>query len=323
MVRRVTAIVFGAAAAAWVVVILRQRIPHPDRDSAATAVYMLAAIGVLVAAGLIAIRRSVGRRSDPVRVSLACLAGMITFLVIVPAGCDDVGGVPDWERCVSYLGNPTLDSSRHWALSLFGPLLLSISMGGLAWWLVGSPPDDRRAAATARSTKPSDQPTPADSSRGAALEPAARPPTLSWNVGTRRRAVALGLGVVTAVVLAIAMVLRYSTRGPLVVSGLFVLAVGGVVAYRRRAGRRTDMLRAGIAGVAGLVTLLGTFQYACYDDGGWKGCVSVLRTPLPDWISGTLWPYVLPLLLSAATGVLVWRLIGSADDHEGARATPT
>jgi hypothetical protein len=308
----------GVGAGVSVVIILRQRIPHPDRDSAATAVYMLAAIGVLVAAGLIAIRRSVGRRPDPVRVSLACLAGIITFLVIAPSGCDDIGGVPDWERCASYLGNPTIEW-RGWAFALFGPLLLSIAMGVLAWKLVGSPPDDRRAAATARPS----QTAQADPNMGAAPEPAARPRTLSWQVGTRRRAVALGLGVATAVVLAVETVLLYSTRGPLVITGVFVLTLGGVAAYRRAAGRGTDMVRAGIAGVAGLVTLLGTFQYACYTDGGWKGCVSVLRNPLPDWISGPLWPGVLPLLLGAAAGVLAWRLVGPAERGEAAFAGPT
>jgi hypothetical protein len=146
MARRVTAIVLGMAAAGAAAVAVMRQIPHPDRDPAATSVALMTALAVLVAVGLIALRRSIGRRPDPVRVSLACTAGLIAFLAIV-GGCDDIGGVPDWERCTSYLGTPTLDWSRPWvAVTVFGPLLLSAAVGLLAWWLVGPPPGDSEDA---------------------------------------------------------------------------------------------------------------------------------------------------------------------------------
>ena len=49
------------------------------------------------------------------------------------AGCDDEGGVPSWERCHMWLGNPTVGWSG-------APLIahaLALGVGYLVWRLVG------------------------------------------------------------------------------------------------------------------------------------------------------------------------------------------
>lgn len=146
MARRATAIVFAAASVVAVLVVLQRRFPYPAHDSGPTSVALLTALVALVALGVIAVRHWLGRRTDAVRVSLACLAGLIALLAIIPYGCDDIGGVPDWERCWSFLGNPTLEwrggSWTPWKIlyPILAPLLLSTAVGMLAWRVVGPPP---------------------------------------------------------------------------------------------------------------------------------------------------------------------------------------
>lgn len=57
--------------------------------------------------------------------------------------CDTVGGVPDWERCTSWLGTPTVE----WRLGFWGdflaPMAIGISAGLMVWWALGLVPSLR------------------------------------------------------------------------------------------------------------------------------------------------------------------------------------
>lgn len=99
--------------------------------------------GVALAAGLGALIVSV----DPVppgrargllltvlRPMLSVAAGVVTLLSTMVAGCNDVGGVPSWERCHTWLGTPTVD----WPGVPLLALALSLGVGYLVWWLFGS-----------------------------------------------------------------------------------------------------------------------------------------------------------------------------------------
>ena len=71
-----------------------------------------------------------------VRIVLSVVAGVVTFLGTMTAYCDDIGGVPSWERCQSWLGNPMIE----WPGGNFSPLFalsLGIGVGYLVWWLLG------------------------------------------------------------------------------------------------------------------------------------------------------------------------------------------
>ena len=99
-------------------------------------------IGVAVAAGLGALMMSV----EPVpmrdgkalllsilRSALSVTAGVVTFLSTVVAGCDDPEGVPSWERCHTWLGNPTV----NWPGAPLFALALALGVGYLVWRLLG------------------------------------------------------------------------------------------------------------------------------------------------------------------------------------------
>jgi len=52
------------------------------------------------------------------------------------ASCDDIGGVPSWERCQSWVGNPIVE----WPGGNFSPLFalaFGMGVGYLIWWLLG------------------------------------------------------------------------------------------------------------------------------------------------------------------------------------------
>ena len=71
-----------------------------------------------------------------VRIVLSVVGGAVTFLGTMTAYCDDIGGVPSWERCRSWLGNPMIE----WPGGNFSPLFtisLGIGVGYLIWWLLG------------------------------------------------------------------------------------------------------------------------------------------------------------------------------------------
>lgn len=101
-----------------------------------------AVLSVTVAAGWGALSMSV--ESAPTRDGRALLlsvlrpmlsvaSGVVTLLSTAAAGCDDVDGVPSWERCDTWLGNPTVD----WPGAPLFALALSLGVGYLVWWLSG------------------------------------------------------------------------------------------------------------------------------------------------------------------------------------------
>ena len=71
-----------------------------------------------------------------VRLAFSLFAGVVTFLGTMTLGCDDAGGVPSWERCTSWLGNPILEwPGGDW--NLVFPIVLAIVVGSGAWWVLG------------------------------------------------------------------------------------------------------------------------------------------------------------------------------------------
>jgi len=79
-----------------------------------------------------------------VRAVLSLAAGVTLVLAVSTFGCDDVGGVPSWERCHSFLGNPTIE---WWGLLYLVSLVAGVGLGGAVWWLLGR--SERVAAVTA------------------------------------------------------------------------------------------------------------------------------------------------------------------------------
>lgn len=70
------------------------------------------------------------------RATLAAITGVVVMLGTMTAFCDNRGGVPSWERCQSWLGNPIVE----WPGGNFSPLFalaLGIGVGYLVWWLLG------------------------------------------------------------------------------------------------------------------------------------------------------------------------------------------
>ena len=99
-------------------------------------------ISVAVAAGLGALIMSVesvptrdgkGLLLSILRSTLSVAVGVVTLLSTAAAGCDDEGGVPSWERCHTWLGNPTVD----WPGAPLFALALGLGVGYLVWRLFG------------------------------------------------------------------------------------------------------------------------------------------------------------------------------------------
>ncbi|MCY4621632.1 MAG: hypothetical protein OXD34_07355 [bacterium] len=99
-------------------------------------------IGVSIAAGLGAMimsaesaptRDGAGILLAILRPMLSVAAGVVTLLSTMVAGCNDVDGVPSWERCHTWLGNPTVD----WPGAPLFALALALGVGYLVWWLFG------------------------------------------------------------------------------------------------------------------------------------------------------------------------------------------
>jgi NhaP-type Na+/H+ or K+/H+ antiporter len=69
----------------------------------------------------------------------AALATAGTYLFLVPAGCNDIGGVSSWQRCVSAMGTPAF-SVEDWGLdatlNVLSPLLIGIAVGLITWWAI-------------------------------------------------------------------------------------------------------------------------------------------------------------------------------------------
>jgi hypothetical protein len=68
------------------------------------------------------------------------VATVVAFLFLVPAGCNDVGGVPTWERCTSFLGTPAFSVEGFgWdnTLDVIQPVLVGLLVGLITWGLMG------------------------------------------------------------------------------------------------------------------------------------------------------------------------------------------
>ena len=88
---------------------------------------------MIVSAGSVPARGRTGLLLAILRAMLSVAAGVVTLLSTMVAGCNDLGGVPSWERCHTWLGNPTVD----WPGAPLLALALALGVGYLVWWLFG------------------------------------------------------------------------------------------------------------------------------------------------------------------------------------------
>lgn len=66
------------------------------------------------------------------------VATVVSFLFLVLAACNDVGGVPSWERCTSFLRTPVFsveDFGWDGVFNLIQPVLVGLIVGSITWWL--------------------------------------------------------------------------------------------------------------------------------------------------------------------------------------------
>lgn len=111
-----------------------------DQTVRGVVIWMVA--GVAVAAGLGGMSVSVGSLPPRggkglllavLRPMLSVAVGVVTLLSTVVAGCNDVDGVPSWERCHTWLGTPTVD----WPGAPLFALALALGVGYLVWRFLG------------------------------------------------------------------------------------------------------------------------------------------------------------------------------------------
>ncbi len=84
------------------------------------------------------------------RTVISLLAGGIAFAgafyYLMPAGCDDVGGVPSWGRCTSLGGTPAFSLSDLGLPNQFDiliPLIAFAVVASVVWLLLGYIGKDR------------------------------------------------------------------------------------------------------------------------------------------------------------------------------------
>lgn len=76
------------------------------------------------------------------------LGTLVSFPFLVPSGCNDVDGVPSWERCISFVGTPAFsveDFGWDNTLDVLQPLLAGLLVALVTWWIlsvVRQEPDD-------------------------------------------------------------------------------------------------------------------------------------------------------------------------------------
>ena len=68
---------------------------------------------------------------------LSAIASTLVFLATMGGTCDDIGGVPTWDRCTSWLGTPLLIDFPSGILDLIIPLTIALAIGAAVWWLFG------------------------------------------------------------------------------------------------------------------------------------------------------------------------------------------
>lgn len=80
----------------------------------------------------------------PARVAASVISGVIalvgSFLFLTPTGCNEVGGVPSWERCTSAMGLPAFsveDLGLDATLNILIPLIFAFLVGWLVWGATG------------------------------------------------------------------------------------------------------------------------------------------------------------------------------------------
>jgi hypothetical protein len=81
---------------------------------------------------------------------ISLLAGGIAFAgafyYLMPTGCNDVGGVPSWERCTSLGGTPAFSLSDLGLPNQFDiliPLIAFAVVASVVWLLLGCIGKDR------------------------------------------------------------------------------------------------------------------------------------------------------------------------------------
>ena len=79
-----------------------------------------------------------------IRALIAIGTGVVTFvatsLLVIPAGCADVGGVPSWQRCTTILGTPAFsvsDLGLNNSFEVLIPLLGGLLAGTFTWLATG------------------------------------------------------------------------------------------------------------------------------------------------------------------------------------------
>lgn len=94
------------------------------------------------------------RKVVSVLASVFALVGSLLF--IVPSGCNDVGGVPSWERCITPVGTPAFsveDLGLDSSLNVLTPIIIAVLVGLVVWWLLGrSTPSPTQTTARDRSS---------------------------------------------------------------------------------------------------------------------------------------------------------------------------
>ena len=117
-----------------------------SQDTPETATWMVISVAVaaglgamIVSAGSVPARDGTALLLAILRAMLSVAAGVVTLLSTMVAGCNDLGGVPSWERCHTWLGNPAVD----WPGAPLLALALALGVGYLVWWLFGRVFPDR------------------------------------------------------------------------------------------------------------------------------------------------------------------------------------
>jgi NhaP-type Na+/H+ or K+/H+ antiporter len=71
---------------------------------------------------------------------------VVTFLFVTPAGCNEGGGLPSWERCITIMGTPAFsvsDLGLGNEFEILIPVLAGLLVGILTWAALGSSDQER------------------------------------------------------------------------------------------------------------------------------------------------------------------------------------